>query len=175
MKRFHNGEASHRQEERSEDCEGTVKWFYEDRGHGFIAPAQGGRDIVVGRRRYREAGHGGWMLRKGQRVSYREAQGLKGKKAVNVRVETRGPERERDRHEQRDGWGDHGQWADSSDEVIMERIRMAAFAVSCRVYGKPPEEWSPHSEEGVRCGMSLRRRFRRALTLGGRSRPCERR
>ena len=110
MKHFYIGDASHLQEEEEEDCVGTVMRYYEDRGYGFIAPDKGGRDVFV--HRDGVEGDGGWRLRKGQRVSYREAQGLKGMKAVKVRVEARGPERGREGHDQRDGWGDPGQSAD---------------------------------------------------------------
>ena len=101
---FYIGDASDLQEEGEQDCVGTVMRFYEDRGYGFIAPDQGGRDVFV--HRDGVEGDGGWLLSKGQRVSYREAKGLKGRKAVNVRVEVRGPERGRDGHDQPDGRDD---------------------------------------------------------------------
>ena len=146
VKRFYIGEEGYNQEEGTEDRGGTVKWYYEDRGYGFIAPDGGGRDVFM--HRCSVDGDGGRMLRRGQRVSYQETQGRKGRKAVRVRVEAQGPERECEGHEQRDGWGDPGQWPETSAEIVLERIRMAAFALSCRVYGLPPEEWLTRSEEG---------------------------
>ena len=57
-------------------------------------------------------------------------------KAIAVRIRARGPEREGDGQEQRDGQGPRGQRADFTAEAIKERIRVAAFAVSCRGYGR---------------------------------------
>ena len=61
---------------------GTVKWFSDDKGFGFITPDEGDRDLFVH--------HSGIMmdgyrsLSEGLRVSYEEEQGDKGPKAVNV-------------------------------------------------------------------------------------------
>jgi cold shock protein len=61
---------------------GTVKWFSDDKGYGFITPAEGGRDLFV---HYSGINGDGYRsLAEGSRVSYDEEQGDKGPKAVNV-------------------------------------------------------------------------------------------
>lgn len=61
---------------------GTVKWFSDDKGFGFITPDDGGRDLFV---HYSGiAGDGYRSLAEGAKVSYTEEQGDKGPKAVNV-------------------------------------------------------------------------------------------
>lgn len=63
---------------------GTVKFFNEDKGFGFITPENGGTDIFV----HVSAIQGGGSLREGQKVSYDVGQDRKsGKsKAENVRT-----------------------------------------------------------------------------------------
>ena len=60
---------------------GTVKWFSDDKGFGFITPDEGSRPVraLLGDRR-----DGYRSLAEGTRVSYEEEQGDKGPKAVNV-------------------------------------------------------------------------------------------
>ena len=61
---------------------GTVKWFSDDKGYGFITPDEGGRDLFV---HYSGiAGDGFRSLPEGSKVSYEEEPGDKGPKAVNV-------------------------------------------------------------------------------------------
>lgn len=62
---------------------GTVKFFNQDKGYGFIAPENGGTDVFV----HVSAVDGGSLLRDGQRVSYEIGQDRRtGKsKAENVR------------------------------------------------------------------------------------------
>jgi CspA family cold shock protein len=61
---------------------GTVKWFSDDKGFGFITPDDGGRDLFV---HYSGiSGDGYRSLAEGAKVSYEEEQGVKGPKAVNV-------------------------------------------------------------------------------------------
>ena len=61
---------------------GTVKWFSDDKGFGFITPDDGGRDLFV---HYSGiSGDGYRSLAEGAKVSYEEEQGDKGPKAVNV-------------------------------------------------------------------------------------------
>lgn len=60
--------------------EGTVKFFNETKGFGFITPANGGADLFV---------HVTGLLsdiRENDRVSYDLKDGQKGPNAVNVRV-----------------------------------------------------------------------------------------
>ncbi|ATN37810.1 cold-shock protein (plasmid) [Rhizobium sp. ACO-34A] len=63
---------------------GTVKFFNEDKGFGFITPENGGADVFV----HVSALERGSSLREGQRVSYELGQDRKtGKsKAENVSV-----------------------------------------------------------------------------------------
>jgi CspA family cold shock protein len=61
---------------------GTVKWFSDDKGFGFITPDEGNRDLFV---HHTGINGGGYRsLPEGSRVSYEEEQGDKGPKAVNV-------------------------------------------------------------------------------------------
>ncbi len=47
---------------------GTVKWFNETKGYGFIQPDNGGKDVFVHATALERAGLRG--LREGQKVSY---------------------------------------------------------------------------------------------------------
>ncbi len=61
---------------------GTVKWFSDDKGFGFITPDEGGRDLFV---HFTSIGGDGFRtLVEGAKVSYEEEPGPKGPKAVNV-------------------------------------------------------------------------------------------
>ena len=63
---------------------GTVKWFSDDKGFGFVTPDEGGKDLFV---HYSGiAGDGFKTLAEGAKVSYDEEQGDKGPKAVNVQA-----------------------------------------------------------------------------------------
>ena len=61
---------------------GTVKWFSDDKGFGFITPDDGGRDLFVNFTGIN--GDGYRSLAEGSKVSYEEEAGPKGPKAVNV-------------------------------------------------------------------------------------------
>ena len=60
---------------------GTVKFFNNDRGFGFISPSTGEKDVFV--HVSNVAGQAG--LEDGQQVEYDVAQGAKGPEAQNVR------------------------------------------------------------------------------------------
>jgi CspA family cold shock protein len=61
---------------------GTVKWFRDDKGFGFITPDEGSQDLFV---HYSAIeGQGYRSLSEGAKVSYEEEAGDKGPKAVNV-------------------------------------------------------------------------------------------
>ena len=61
---------------------GTVKWFNDAKGFGFITPDEGGEDLFVHFSAISAAGFK--SLKEGQRVSYEVVQGPKGKQAANV-------------------------------------------------------------------------------------------
>ncbi len=61
---------------------GTVTWFSDEKGFGFITPDEGGRDLFV--HFSGVSGDGYRSLEEGAKVSYDEEQGDKGPKAVNV-------------------------------------------------------------------------------------------
>ena len=61
---------------------GTVKWFNNDKGFGFITPDEGGRDLFVHFSGI--TGDGYRSLSEGSKVAYEEETGDKGPKAVNV-------------------------------------------------------------------------------------------
>ncbi len=61
---------------------GTVKWFSDDKGFGFITPDEGDKDLFVHHSGI--TGDGRSTLVEGAKVSYEEEQGDKGPKAVNV-------------------------------------------------------------------------------------------
>ena len=62
---------------------GTVKWFNESKGYGFITPEDGSKDFFVHHSGI--AGDGFKSLAEGARVEYDSEAGDKGPKAVNVR------------------------------------------------------------------------------------------
>ena len=62
---------------------GTVKWFNDSKGYGFITPDGGGGDVFVHHSEI--AGSGFKTLAEGARVEYETQEGPKGPKAVNVR------------------------------------------------------------------------------------------
>ncbi len=61
---------------------GTVKWFSDDKGFGFITPDDGDKDLFVHHTGIN--GEGYRSLQEGAKVSYDAEQGEKGPKAVNV-------------------------------------------------------------------------------------------
>ncbi len=63
---------------------GTVKWFNDEKGYGFITPDDGDRDLFV---HYTGIdGQGFKSLAENSKVEYEEETGDKGPKAVNVRL-----------------------------------------------------------------------------------------
>ncbi len=61
---------------------GTVKWFNDSRGYGFITPAEGGKDIFVHHSNL--VGEGFKTLAEGATVQFEPAQGTKGPEATKV-------------------------------------------------------------------------------------------
>ena len=64
---------------------GTVKWFNESKGYGFITSDAGGKDLFAHFRDIQGAG-GYKTLSENARVQFDVAQGAKGPQASNIRV-----------------------------------------------------------------------------------------
>ena len=65
-------------------AEGTVKWFDDAKGYGFITPAEGSKDLFVHHSCI--AGDGFKSLPEGAKVSFEAREGQKGPEATNVSV-----------------------------------------------------------------------------------------
>jgi len=63
---------------------GSVKWFSNRKGYGFITPEGGGKDVFVHHTGI--SGEGYKSLEEGQEVEYEVAEGPKGNQATNVVV-----------------------------------------------------------------------------------------
>lgn len=62
--------------------EGTVKWFDNAKGYGFVSRANGGKDVFVHHTAIQGSGYK--SLEEGQKVQFEVTQGPKGDQAVNV-------------------------------------------------------------------------------------------
>jgi CspA family cold shock protein len=62
---------------------GTVKWFNDAKGFGFITPDDGGKDLFVHHSAI--GGSGFKSLEEGAKVEYEADEGPKGPNAVDVR------------------------------------------------------------------------------------------
>ena len=61
---------------------GTVKWFNDAKGYGFIAPEDGSKDVFVHFSNI--AGDGFKSLSEGSKVEFEVREGAKGPEALNV-------------------------------------------------------------------------------------------
>ena len=64
---------------------GTVKWFNDQKGYGFIAPDEGGKDLFVHHSEI--VGDGYRSLSEGARVQFEVREGTKGPEAAGVTAE----------------------------------------------------------------------------------------
>jgi len=63
---------------------GTVKWFSDEKGYGFITPEDGSKDLFVHFSGI--SGDGFKSLSEGARVEFEATEGQKGPQATNVRM-----------------------------------------------------------------------------------------
>lgn len=63
---------------------GTVKWFNDEKGYGFIQQENGGSDVFVHFRQVNRQGGGRVTLTEGQAVTFEIGEGQKGPQAENV-------------------------------------------------------------------------------------------
>jgi CspA family cold shock protein len=64
--------------------EGTVKWFSDEKGYGFITPDDGSKDVFVHHTAITGEGHR--TLAEGAKVTYESEEGEKGPKATSVQA-----------------------------------------------------------------------------------------
>ncbi len=63
---------------------GTIKWFNDEKGYGFIQQNDGGEDVFVHFRQVNNPSNSRVTLAEGQQVTYEIGEGQKGPQAQNV-------------------------------------------------------------------------------------------
>jgi CspA family cold shock protein len=63
---------------------GTVKWFNDAKGFGFVTPEDGGKDLFAHFSAIQQPGFK--SLQEGQRVTFDVTTGPKGQQASNIRI-----------------------------------------------------------------------------------------
>jgi CspA family cold shock protein len=82
LNRFSRVRSAHDAVEEHNMATGTVKWFSDEKGFGFITPDEGTKDLFVHHTAIN--GEGFKSLPEGAKVSYDAEQGPKGPSAANV-------------------------------------------------------------------------------------------
>ncbi len=62
---------------------GTVKWFSDQKGYGFITPDDGGKDLFAHQSEIADEGFR--SLQENQKVEYEAGEGQKGPQATQIR------------------------------------------------------------------------------------------
>ena len=65
--------------------QGTVKWFNDEKGFGFISPTDGSKDLFAHHSEIQSSG-GFRTLAEGAKVEFETKEGPKGLQATNIRV-----------------------------------------------------------------------------------------
>ena len=65
---------------------GTVKWFDNEKGFGFIQLENGSKDLFVHYSEVNNSGYGRVSLDDGQKVTFEIGEGVKGEQAKNVEI-----------------------------------------------------------------------------------------
>ncbi len=77
-----DGSAVEGEEKTKRVAQGTVKWFSDEKGYGFITPDDGSKDLFIHHSNI--LGDGFKSLSEGQTVSYEAGEGRKGPEATSV-------------------------------------------------------------------------------------------
>jgi len=85
--------------------EGTVKWFNNGKGYGFITPKDGSNDVFVHHSGIVVEDGAFASLDEGDEVEYEPQQGQKGMEAKNVVVKVKAPPKEREERGSSRGYG----------------------------------------------------------------------
>jgi CspA family cold shock protein len=79
---FTEGSGLDGEEKREKVAQGTVKWFSDEKGYGFITPDDDSKDLFIHHSNI--LGDGFKSLSEGQTVSYEAGEGKKGPEATSV-------------------------------------------------------------------------------------------